>query len=169
MESDCVCANCVRGGARTITQNSATGASRKIDRIPGVFIRWSNFRSLTPLVYPQVFAPEAQQKLAGGGAQRNHRKRSNRSTRALEGRRSKIGSAAHPGPASLSGRKIGFVQLRWLRCAPPPANLLASLRDANASLDMWVNQRLTLPLPLRRMRAFTDRACVLFRAHSLAP
>jgi len=78
-------------------------------------------RSLTPLVYPQIFAPEARRKLAGGGAQRNHRKRSDISMRALEGRRNSIGIAANPGPASLPGRKIGFVRLRWLRCAPPPA------------------------------------------------
>jgi len=33
------------------------------------------------LVTPQVFAPEAQRKLAGGGAKRNHRKRRNKSKR----------------------------------------------------------------------------------------
>jgi len=31
-------------------------------------VTWSMLRSLTPLVYPQIFAPEARRKLAGGGA-----------------------------------------------------------------------------------------------------
>jgi len=35
--------------------------------------------------------------------------------RALEGRRNSIGIAANPGPASLPGRKIGFVRLQWFR------------------------------------------------------
>jgi len=43
--------------------------------------------------------------------------------RALEGRRNSIGIAANPGPASLPGRKIGYVQIRWLHFAPPPANI----------------------------------------------
>src|SRR5262245_44001104 len=71
----------------------------------------------------QFFAPEADRTVAGGGAQRNHRKRHRRGLRALEGRRTNIDSAANPGPASLPGREIGFGEFRWLRCAPPPANV----------------------------------------------
>src|SRR5215475_15715839 len=47
-------------------ERPAVAINRPIDRYCG---------SLTPLVYPQVFAPEAQRKLAGGGAKRNHRSR----------------------------------------------------------------------------------------------
>jgi len=47
--------------------------------------------------------------------ERNHRKHSDRSMRALEGRRNSIDIATNPAPASLPGRKIGFVRLRRLR------------------------------------------------------
>src|SRR5262245_52526305 len=58
------------------------------------------------LVCTQVFAPEARRTLAGGGAPRNHRTRRTRGSCALEGRRTRIGFAAQPGPASLPGRNI---------------------------------------------------------------
>jgi hypothetical protein len=40
-------------------------------------------------------------------------------------------------------RMLLSLRFRWLRFAPPPANFRASLRDADSSLDLWVNQWLT--------------------------
>jgi len=91
------------GGAAAINQWFRPSVSTKIRRL--------------------IYVPEGQRTLAGGGAQRNHGKRHNRGLRALEGRRTKVGSAANLGPASLPGREIVFGQFRWLRCAPPPANV----------------------------------------------
>jgi len=62
-----------------------------------------------------LLAPEAQQKLAGGGAQRNHRIRS-------------PNNSAPAGAAEISSTPAGvhsvFDWFRWFRSflAPPPAN-----------------------------------------------
>jgi hypothetical protein len=63
-------------------------------------------------------------KLAGGGAQQNHRFRVIKTFRTP-----KVcgdGVSSH----TFGVRFIFAVLFRWFRCAPPPANFLASLRDA---------------------------------------
>src|SRR5262249_7606543 len=71
----------------------------------------------------QFFAPEAQRTLDGGGAQRNHRNWPKTISR--PGRDAGPGFAAEP---TLDLRPSGarsplLWRFRWLRCAPPPANV----------------------------------------------
>src|SRR5262245_54051806 len=70
-----------------------------------------------------IFVPEGHQTLAGGGAQRNHRN----SPKPI----SRPGRDAGPGFAAESmlvlrpsrARSPLLWRFRWLRCAPPPANV----------------------------------------------
>ncbi len=68
-------------------------------------------------------APEARRTLAGGGAKRNHRKRAGSESRP-EGAQEKCRFANQSESCVPAGtRKIFFALSRWLRFAPPPANV----------------------------------------------
>jgi SpoIID/LytB domain protein len=73
---------------------------------------------------PQVFAPEAQRTLAGGGAERNHRSRLKK-TVLRPGRDAGLEYAVEPVIVQRPSRAPAPVvrRVRWLRSAPPPANI----------------------------------------------
>src|SRR5262249_23247341 len=64
-----------------------------------------------------VFALKARRKLAGGGAERNHRDLSHKPYKPQQGRQTEALVRA-----PLPGRKTSLYLIRWLRSAPPPAN-----------------------------------------------
>jgi hypothetical protein len=64
-----------------------------------------------------VFALKARRKLAGGGAQRNHRNLAHQPDKPRQGRQTEA-LVQRP----LPGRKTSLDLIRLLRWAPPPAN-----------------------------------------------
>src|SRR5215510_15755880 len=68
-------------------------------------------------------APEGRRKLAGGGAKRNHRDRSNKIVRVPAGTQDQNSRCDQSRSGALSGRAVLSWRFRWLRFAPPPANI----------------------------------------------
>ena len=68
-------------------------------------------------------APEGRRKLAGGGAKRNHRDRSNKIVRVPAGTPDRSSQQNQSCSGALSGRVMLSCRFRWLRFAPPPANI----------------------------------------------
>src|SRR4029450_7280434 len=68
-------------------------------------------------------APEGQRKLAGGGAKRNHRNRSKKIVRVPGGTPDRNSQQDQSRSGALSGRVMLSWRFRWLRFAPPPANI----------------------------------------------
>src|SRR5215510_6905150 len=69
-------------------------------------------------------APEGRRKLAGGGAKRNHRYRSKKIVRVPAGTQDENSQQDQSRSGALSGRMVLSWRFRWLRFAPPPANIL---------------------------------------------
>jgi hypothetical protein len=68
-------------------------------------------------------APEGRRKLAGGGAKRNHRYKSKKIVRVPAGTPDQDSRQDQSRSGALSGRVVLSWRFRWLRFAPPPANI----------------------------------------------
>src|SRR5215510_15232888 len=68
-------------------------------------------------------APEGRRKLAGGGAKRNHRDKSKKFVRVPAGTPDWNSQQDQSRSGALSGRVVLSYRFRWLRFAPPPANI----------------------------------------------
>src|SRR5215510_8243250 len=68
-------------------------------------------------------APEGRWKLAGGGAKRNHRDKSKKIVRVPAGTPDRNSQQDQSRSGALSGRVVLSWRFRWLRFAPPPANI----------------------------------------------
>src|SRR5262249_15898882 len=68
-------------------------------------------------------APEGRQKLAGGGAKRNHRDKLKKIFGVTAGTPDQNSQQDQSRSGALSGRVGLLWRFRWLRFAPPPANL----------------------------------------------
>ena len=95
-----------------------------------------------------TFAPEAQRILAGGGAERNHRNRVEIYSGAPEGRQNETGLSP------LRGWEYISTRFRWLRCAPPPANI----RCASSAKDMCRNCSWTVCATASQSHGFNQTA-----------
>src|SRR5262247_4885195 len=69
-------------------------------------------------------APEGRRNLAGGGAKRNHRDKSKKIVRVPAGTPDRNSQQDQSRSGALSGRVVLSWRFRWLRFAPPPANIL---------------------------------------------
>ena len=68
-------------------------------------------------------APEGRWTLAGGGAKRNHRDGSKKIVRVPAGTPDQNSQQDQSRSGALSGRAVLSCRFRWLRFAPPPANI----------------------------------------------
>src|SRR5262249_37643757 len=105
------------------------------------YLLWSVGQTIAK-VSAQVFAPEALRRLAGGGAQRNHRNQWRNPPPAPEGRQTEIGLSPLRGWGNVSDRVRWFLY-RLISAVPPGQRVIPNL-DRKFNTKVWPTDRLHL-------------------------